>query len=73
MQKLAEAIQEQASTIETGIYRPGTFDAVAVEWATHCLKTYQGKLLRRGLEISAAMVEYTCELEQREGAAPAGE
>ena len=35
----------------------------AQKWATHCLSTFRNDLLKKGLAISAALVDFTTELE----------
>ena len=34
----------------------------ATKWANHCLTTYDGKLLKKGLEISAALAGFSSAL-----------
>jgi len=35
----------------------------AQKWATHCLSIFRNDLLKKGLAISAALVDFTTELE----------
>ena len=34
------------------------FEDAAIKWVTVCLKTYNGELLRKGMELAACMVEF---------------
>lgn len=65
MEKLARAIKRESarfgeSPIST--VAPELHEA-ALRWAEHSLRTYKGKLLRRALDISQALADFTNELE----------
>lgn len=62
MHKLAKMLESTAcdpSDIHAG---KGIFTEAASVWAKHCLETYKGRLLRRGLKISTALVEFEIEM-----------
>lgn len=37
---------------------------MATEWSAHCIATYNGELLSRGLDVAKAIAEFANELEQ---------
>ena len=58
-------MQELAKAIET-VPEHGheyTLRGAASKWAEHCIETYDGKMLRKGLSISAALAEFMNEFE----------
>ena len=40
----------------------GEFTNAAKRWAGHCLETYTGDLLAKGLAVAQAMAEFECEM-----------
>jgi hypothetical protein len=40
----------------------GEFTNCAKRWAGHCLETYTGDLLRKGLAVAQALTEFECEM-----------
>lgn len=40
----------------------GEFTNAAKRWANHCLETYKGDLLAKGLAVSQAMAEFEIEM-----------
>jgi len=38
----------------------------AIEWAKHCLQTYDGKMLDRGLTVSRSIAQFLNDLEGRQ-------
>jgi hypothetical protein len=63
MQKLSEAIKLEAYNEPTTEELSRTeLDKAGETWAVHCLRTYTGKLLNRGLVISASISNFTNEL-----------
>jgi hypothetical protein len=55
-----EELKRSLRQTQTGIAVDLT--AVAVEWSTHCLKSYRGDLLQKGLAIATALIEFHDEL-----------
>lgn len=66
MKNLSGHLKNFASDMEedgsSGAVFDRALDTAAAEWASHALKTYDGKLLKRALNISAAIVGFTAEL-----------
>lgn len=62
MQDVADALDNIVND-KPGAYTPEIFDNAAKQWASFSLDTYTGKLLRRALDISVAMSEFTAEIE----------
>lgn len=61
MQELAKAIERVP---ELG--HEYTLREAAGKWACHCVKEYDGELLRKGLSISATLAEFMNEFERSE-------
>ena len=53
MQKLAQAVDVMTDTEDERV-----LNEAAIKWARHCLTTYRGKRLKRGLEISRVLSEF---------------
>jgi hypothetical protein len=64
VQELAKAMDNyvDAHAADDTVSNPSIQQA-ANKWATHSLETYKGPLLRRALEISAAISDFITEME----------
>lgn len=65
MQELANSIRTAGENAEalTNVNYGEILDSAAADWAKHSLATFDGKLLRKALLVSAALAEFTAELE----------
>lgn len=62
MQELASSIQAAGNSSSP---KKGLEDA-AIDWSKHCLKTYSGSLLNKGLRISKDICNFLADLEGRQ-------
>ncbi len=63
MQELSQEIREV--TEEKTFDVPAHLRETAKKWANHCLDKFDGDLLKKGLAISAAIVNFLNEREER--------
>lgn len=67
MQELARTLESLSTGTESlnadAPEEVGILDEAAGKWALYCLKIFRGALLRRGLEISRSIAEFTIELQ----------
>lgn len=61
MQELGNAITEFTHGTCSGAF----LDDAAQAWASHALVTYQGRLLKRALDVSRAISNFVAELDGR--------
>lgn len=64
MEKLTNALHRAADPANEADIAE-RFEAAAREWADKCLKYRSGALLRKGLDISVAIIEF-CNAQERE-------
>ena len=61
MDELVKALEKERID-ELDVDKPNEFTQAAIDWAAYSLRHFNGKLLKKALSISVAMIEYDIEL-----------
>lgn len=66
MEELKTQLEAHEAVWSEGNEAAGEMTKAAQKWASHCLATYVGDLLRKGLAVAATLAEFDSEFHQQD-------
>lgn len=66
MEALKKSLDDHVDNFDDSEHADMPLTISAKNWASHCLETYVGDLLQKGLAIAGALAEFEVELYQSE-------